>query len=113
MPFASESELRHLYNGAEALIFPQVEDFGLVAAEAQACGTPVIAFSQGGVREIVQNGITGIFFDHQNPEAIILAVKKFLLSSFDEKIIRESAKRFSKAKFKNKILKIASDAILV
>lgn len=113
LPFASESELRHLYNGAEALIFPQVEDFGLVAAEAQACGTPVLAFSQGGAREIIQDGVTGIFFNHQNPEAIILAVKKFLLSSFDEKIIRESAKRFSKAKFKNRILKIASDAVFV
>jgi len=40
--------LRKLYNGAKALIFPQVEDFGLVAAEAQACGTPVIAFAGGG-----------------------------------------------------------------
>jgi len=112
LPFAGEAELRHLYNGAEALVFPQTEDFGLVAAEAQACGTPVIAFSQGGAKEIVQNGVTGIFFDHQNPEAIILAVKKFLLSSFDEKVIRESAKRFSKTKFKNRILDIVKRNII-
>lgn len=112
LPFANEPELRALYNGAEALIFPQVEDFGLVAAEAQACGTPVIAFSQGGAREIVQNGITGLFFDHQNPEAIVLAVKKFLISSFDEKVIRESAKRFSKTKFKNRILSIVKKSVL-
>src|SRR3989344_3087006 len=44
IPFVSDEELRKLYNGARALIFPQVEDFGLVAAEAQACGTPVIAY---------------------------------------------------------------------
>ena len=109
LPFSSEIELRHLYNGAEAVVFPQAEDFGLVAAEAQACGTPVIAFSQGGAREIVQDGVTGIFFDHQNPEAIILAVKKFQLSSFDEKTVRESAKRFSKSNFKKKILKAVSN----
>lgn len=106
LPFATEADLRDLYNGAEALIFPQVEDFGLVAAEAQACGTPVIAFSQGGAREIICDGITGIFFHHQTVDDLVLAVKKFLLSSFDESAIRNSAKRFSKAKFKNRILHI-------
>ena len=109
LPFANESELRALYNGAEALIFPQVEDFGLVAAEAQACGTPVIAFSEGGAMEIVADGVTGILFRHQSADVLALAVKKFLLSSFDEKAIRESAKRFSKTKFKNKILSIAQN----
>jgi glycosyltransferase involved in cell wall biosynthesis len=107
--FVKEDELRNLYNGAEALIFPQVEDFGLVAAEAQACGTPVIAFNEGGVREIVKNGETGILFNHQTVNDIVFAVKKFLLSSFDEKTIHESAKRFSKTKFKNKILKLISN----
>jgi glycosyltransferase involved in cell wall biosynthesis len=106
LPFTTEADLRNLYNGAEALIFPQVEDFGLVAAEAQACGTPVIAFSQGGAREIIRDGVTGIFFHHQTVDDLMLAVKKFLLSSFDENAIRDSAKRFSKARFKNKILHI-------
>ena len=44
----NDRELRKIYNEAKALIFPQIEDFGLVAAEAQACGLPVIAFDQGG-----------------------------------------------------------------
>lgn len=110
LPFAKENELRALYNGAEALIFPQVEDFGLVAAEAQACGTPVIAFGEGGAKEIVADGKTGILFHQQTPEALAFAVKKFLLSSFSERIIRESAKRFSKVKFKDQILKILDTA---
>ncbi|MEK7462969.1 MAG: glycosyltransferase, partial [Patescibacteria group bacterium] len=55
----TDEQLVILYNGAQAFIFPQVEDFGLVAAEAQACGTPVIALNQGGGREIVENGKTG------------------------------------------------------
>jgi glycosyltransferase involved in cell wall biosynthesis len=89
-----------------------VEDFGLVAAEAQACGTPIIAFSQGGAREIVEDGVTGVFFHHQTVDDLVMAVKKFLLSSFEEKSMRESAKRFSKTKFKNKIYKIVNSAHL-
>ncbi|MDD5430778.1 MAG: glycosyltransferase [Candidatus Pacebacteria bacterium] len=106
IPFVPEGELRKLYNEAEALIFPQVEDFGLVAAEAQACGTPVIAFNGGGAAEIVKGGTTGIFFEDQSPESLALAVKRFLLSSFDGKEIEKSAQRFAKSKFTDKILKI-------
>lgn len=106
IPFTFENELLDLYNNARALIFPQIEDFGLVAAEAQACGTPVIAFSEGGVREIVQDGITGIFFHRQTPEDLIGAVKRFLRVSFNEKMIQNSAKRFSKENFKKEILRI-------
>ncbi|MBI3045931.1 MAG: glycosyltransferase [Candidatus Harrisonbacteria bacterium] len=109
LPFAGESELRALYNGAEALIFPQIEDFGLVAAEAQACGTPVIAYGQGGAREIIEDGVTGILFHQQTADELTFAVKKFLLSSFDPNIIRESAKRFSKTKFKSKIFNIVKN----
>lgn len=111
LPFASEDQLRILYSGAEAFIFPQVEDFGLVAAEAQACGAPVIAFSQGGAREIVQDGVTGIFFHNQNVEDLKKAVQKFALLFFDEKVIRKSAQRFSKVKFQNKILKKVNQLI--
>lgn len=108
LPFAREDELRVLYNGAEALVFPQLEDFGLVAAEAQACGLPVIAFDGGGVREIVKDGVTGILFPYQTTDSLMMAVKKFLLFSFNEKVIRASAKKFSKVKFKNRILKIVN-----
>lgn len=114
LPFVSdENELRYLYNGAEAVIFPQTEDFGLVAAEAQACGTPVIAYAEGGAKEIVEDKKTGILFQHQNPDDLIFAVKKFLLSSFDENYIRESAKKFSKTKFKSSILKIVNSVQIV
>ena len=65
-----------------------------------------------GAKEIAEEGKTGIFFHHQNAEDLIAAVKKFLLSKFDEDYIRNSAKRFSKEKFKNKILKIVSNAII-
>ena len=112
-PFAEEQELRALYNGAEAVIFPQVEDFGLVAAEALACGTPVIAFSQGGAREIVENGITGVFFHHQAADDLVLAVKKFLLCSFDSAAMRKSAQRFSKTRFRKRILQLVQQLRVV
>lgn len=110
IPFVSENELRLLYSGAEALIFPQVEDFGLVAAEAQACGTPVIAYAGGGVREIVQEGKTGIFFPHQTVPDLVFAVKKFLLTTFNASVIRRSAQRFSKARFQKQIKTIVQKA---
>ncbi len=106
LPFVSESELMKLYCNAKALIFPQIEHFGLVAAEAQACGLPVIAFRNGGILEIMENGKTGLFFDKQNPSSIIKAVKDFESLSFDRKYISERAKRFSKEQFKDKIKKV-------
>ncbi|MDP3729683.1 MAG: glycosyltransferase [bacterium] len=109
-PFVSNEELKMLYSQAEALVFPQIEDFGLVAAEAQACGTPVVALAQGGACEIVQDGITGVLFHHQTVEDVVMAVKKLLLSSFDHVAIRESAKRFSKTTFKNRIARIVRTA---
>lgn len=101
----TDEQLVLIYNGAQAFIFPQIEDFGLVAAEAQACGTPVIALNQGGAKEIVTDGKTGVLFDNQNVDDLITAIKRFQIMHFDPKNIRESAMRFSKTKFKKEILK--------
>jgi len=109
LPFVDAKDLRYLYASARALVFPQVEDFGLVAAEAQACGTPVIALNEGGGREIVENGKTGVLFDAQTAAGVKNAVREFLPLSFDPKIISASAERFSKEKFKEKILEIISE----
>jgi len=59
---------------ARAFIFAAEEDFGIVPVEAQACGTPVIAYGKGGVLETVLDGKTGIFFHEQNADSIIAAV---------------------------------------
>lgn len=114
LPFFKDvSELRKLYNGAKALIFPQVEDFGLVAAEAQACGLPVIAYGEGGAKEIVIDGKTGLLFNEQTPEAIIGAVNKFQTQSFSRETISASAARFSKENFKKRFLEIINQNINV
>ena len=114
LPFLKDvSELRKIYNGAKALIFPQVEDFGLVAAEAQACGLPVIAYREGGAKEIVIDGKTGLFFNKQTPEDIINAVNKLSTQSFSRKAISDSAVRFSKENFKNKFLEIINKNVKI
>ncbi len=70
----SDDELRDLYRRARALIFPQREDFGIVAAEALACGCPVLAFDAGGGREIVTEG-TGVLFPEQTVASLLAAIR--------------------------------------
>ena len=107
IPFVENpDELRKIYSRARALIFPQVEDFGLVAAEAQACGLPVIGYNAGGFKEIIKEGETGLLFDEQTPEALMKAVDSFNKTHFSKTKIIQNAKRFSKENFKLKIQKI-------
>jgi len=73
----SDQDLVKLYANAKAVIFPQIEDFGLVPLEAQALGTPVITFNGGGAKETVINNQTGIFFNHQTSKSLTRAIKKF------------------------------------
>ncbi|MGC8814331.1 MULTISPECIES: glycosyltransferase family 4 protein [Dictyoglomus] len=87
---------------AQALIFASEEDFGIVPVEAQACGTPVIAYNRGGAKETVIDGETGILFEEQNVESLKKAVLRFLKErdNFQRDKIMENAKRFSEDRFK-------------
>jgi glycosyltransferase involved in cell wall biosynthesis len=86
---------------ARAFIFAAEEDFGIAPVEAQACGTPVIAFGKGGATETVIDGETGLFFHEQTNEAIVKAVEEFELcrGKFDRNRIRQNAERFSTDRF--------------
>jgi len=101
----SDDQMRRLYAGARAFIFPQVEDFGLVAVEAQACGTPVIAFAQGGALDIVNHGQNGLLFAQQTPECLAYTVKEFSNYKFDAKVINQSVERFAVRNFKLALVK--------
>jgi len=95
---------------AKAFIFAAEEDFGIVPVEAQACGTPVIAYGKGGVLETVIEGETGYFFAEQSPESIVAAVKAFeTRPQLDSEKIRQNAERFEKERFKT-ILKTFVDS---
>lgn len=95
--------LRDLYRRARALLFPQVEDFGLVAVEAIACGTPVIAYAAGGALEIVEQGKSGLFFREQTPESLREAVFTFDRMAFNRRQVAARAARFSVAAFERGI----------
>ena len=101
----TETKLADYYKKCAAFIFPQEEDFGIVALEAQAAGAPVIAFKAGGALDTVIEGKTGVFFDKQNTESLVKAVRKFEKLSFSQKDLINNAKRFSKERFKREILR--------
>ncbi|OGJ54560.1 hypothetical protein A3D11_01835 [Candidatus Peribacteria bacterium RIFCSPHIGHO2_02_FULL_49_16] len=96
----SDAELSALYANAKALLFPAHEDAGIVPLEAQACGTPVIAYGKGGIRDAVQENVTGVFFEEQTVESMRGALDHFEKQSWNRKNIRAHAKQFSQDQFR-------------
>ncbi len=107
--FIPKESLYELYSKTKGFIFPQIEDFGLVAAEAQSAGAPIIGLNAGGLKEIIKENETGIFFNEQNPNSLIEAIKKFENIKFDRIKISQRAKMFDKEIFKNRISFIANN----
>lgn len=89
-------KLLSLYQNCQALICPQLEDFGLTPIEAQACGKPVIAYNRGGLTETVTQK-TGIFFEKQTVKSLVSA-----LNTFDSKKISPQDCISNAAKFSDK-----------
>lgn len=99
------SSLIYYMQRAKAFVFAAEEDFGITPVEAQACGTPVIAFGKGGVLETVIENKTGIYFHEQSVESIIDAVVRFEKSRhhFDFHYIRNHAESFDIKSFRENI----------
>lgn len=104
---------KHMQN-AKAFVFAAEEDFGITPVEAQACGTPVIAFGKGGSLETVRpfgvDNPTGLFFNSQTPKALIEAVETF--EKINDRIspisCRDNAMRFSSERFQSEFEKYVS-----
>lgn len=101
----TDEDLVNYYKHAKALIFPQREDFGIVALEAQACGTPVIAYKAGGSLDTVVDRKTGVFFDTQDEDNLSKAISSLHNLKLARAGIIENAERFSEKKFKSELLK--------
>jgi glycosyltransferase involved in cell wall biosynthesis len=110
----SDEEMRRLYASARALLFPGIEDFGIIPVEANAAGCPVIAFKDGGALETVKENITGVFFNEQTPASLVEAMKHFeVMESAGAFLNRDSfsahVKQFSRQMFKESINRIIAE----
>ncbi len=101
--FVENKKLRTLMQKAKGFVFAAEEDFGIIPVEAQACGTPVIALKKGGTLETVVDNQTGMFFEEQSSQKIKETILNFQTKTFDPKIIREHAVKFSKQRFEKEI----------
>jgi len=89
---------------AQALIFPGIEDFGIVPLESMAAGTPVIAYKSGGVLETLTNQVCE-FFEEPTIESLNNAVENFDSARFPHGALRSQSEKFSRDNFKNNIIK--------
>jgi len=96
-------DLREAYRKAQALLIPGEEDFGITSLEAQACGTPVIAFGKGGALESVSPGETGVLFQDLSVSGLAGALDKFRRLEFNKSVLRSNAMKFSRPLFKEKL----------
>ncbi len=106
----SDEAIRDHFRRCKALLFPAEEDFGIVPVEAQACGTPVIAFGRGGSLETIvplggMNKPTGVFFVEQSVESLIAAIEQFeqCADTFDPAVARANAEPFHTGRYEREL----------
>jgi len=106
--FQSDEAAAEQLSQAKALVHAAEEDFGLVMAEAQAAGCPVIAYGHGAAREIILDGKTGLLFQEPTVASLMEAVERFEreASSFKQADIVKNARRFGKRRFQEQFSKM-------
>ncbi|MDR0323000.1 MAG: glycosyltransferase [Treponema sp.] len=112
----SDEEAAILFSEAKALLYPGIEDLGLVPIEANAAGCPVVAYRDGGAVETIKENITGIFFNEQTPESLIAAMDNFEKNEgcfSSRRQFSDHALLFSKTAFKERVQKVLEEKLRV
>ena len=91
-------ELVEIMQKAQAFLFLGEDDFGITQIEAMACGIPVVSYKRGGALDVIEEGISGVFFEDQSVKSLKKVLKDTDFSVFNSQKIRKSAERFSKKK---------------
>lgn len=105
----SDERATDLLAGARALLFPGLEDFGIVPVEAQAAGCPVVAFGEGGVRDSVLDGRTGVLFPTQDVEGLVGGIERLEALDLDEAALRAHAEAFATPRFVERFAAIVEE----
>jgi len=108
-----DATMAHHFAHCKALLFPGVEDFGIVPLEVTASGRPVIAFAKGGALETVVDGSTGLFFNDQSADAVIDAIERFeaMKDSFCPDVLQAHARTFDTAVFRTRMAELIESLV--
>ena len=110
--YVADAELPALFARCRALLFPGLEDFGIVPVQAQAAGRPVIAYAGGGALDTVEPGISGELFAEQTADCLVETLRQFDASAYVPSVLRERAARFSRERFLAAIRDVVGDTCL-
>jgi glycosyltransferase involved in cell wall biosynthesis len=104
----TKKELRSYYRRARALLQTGVEDFGMASVESMACGTPVVALGRGGIKEIVEDGATGVLYEDPSDEALADAIRRFLVleKRFERHLLQSSVLKFGRKGWQEKMINV-------
>jgi glycosyltransferase involved in cell wall biosynthesis len=103
LEYVKNEDLPALYAGAEALLFPQEEDAGIVLLEAQACGTPVIAYGAGGALDLTMEGESSVLFREQTGASLAAAMADFAKGHWNRAAIRERVRECRRSEFERRV----------
>jgi glycosyltransferase involved in cell wall biosynthesis len=105
-------DLRDLYRTAACLVQPGVEDFGMAAVEALACGCPVVAVGRGGVLDIVEEGVDGLLYpENEGVEGLKRCIDKALGMHFNILNLRNRVSRFSRWRFRERMRSVLQSVL--
>ncbi len=109
--YQPDEVVRDYLGRAKGFVFAAEEDFGIIPVEAQAAGTPVVAFGRGGALETIIDQQTGLFFSEQTVKSLVGAISLFLKKSWDPVVIHQHAAQFSKERFQRELKQFVENKI--